>query len=210
MAINLNRLDARHRELWRSGVRPAQLIDYLCSSPSFPDALPLIGCASSFPGCGFDTEICGNCPLADGHSICHKVTNDQLHQRSVTCKTRSGPTWLCRLSPLCRFRLHGAEVECGSSSSQTVTDRQCAPRRPTHGSRTPAIEPIQTTKPLAHEQLWRQPAKMLEAQPVVTSLKPLPTWRHLGDLCPNQLPSCDRIKVDVERDPYPKMGAPRN
>ena len=31
-------------------------------------------------------------------------------------------------------------------------------------------------KPLAEEQLWRQPAKMLDAQPVMMSLYPLPTW----------------------------------
>ena len=120
MTINLKRMDARHRELLRSRVHPAQPTDSLSSSPSFPDAFPLIGCASSVPCCGFDTEICGNCSLADGHTICHKVTNNQLPQRCVVCqecgicKTGSGPTWLCRLSPLCRFGLHGAEVECDS------------------------------------------------------------------------------------------------
>ena len=36
---------------------------------------------------------------------------------------------------------------------------------------------------LAQEQLWRQPAKMLDAQPLMMLLYPLPTWRHLGDLC---------------------------
>ena len=40
-----------------------------------------------------------------------------------------------------------------------------------------------STRPLAQEQLWRQNAKMLDAQPVMMSLYPSPTCRHLGDLC---------------------------
>ena len=38
-------------------------------------------------------------------------------------------------------------------------------------------------RPLYQEQLWRQSAKMLDAQPVMMSLYLFPTCRHLGDLC---------------------------
>ena len=48
-------------------------------------------------------------------------------------------------------------------------------------------------RPLAQEQLWRQPSEMLEAHPVMTSLKPLPTWTRLGDLCVSAL----RAKISI-------------
>ena len=51
------------------------------------------------------------------------------------------------------------------------------------GTTYPYLWTNSSKRPLAQEQLWRQPAKMLDAQPVMMSLYPLPTCRRLGDLC---------------------------
>ena len=67
-------------------LHPAQTIDSLSSSPSFPHAFPLIGCESSFPRCGFDPEMCGRSPLTDGHLLCHQMTHNQLHRRFAVCQ----------------------------------------------------------------------------------------------------------------------------
>ena len=91
-----------------------------------------------------------------------------------TCRTGFSPDWLCRLSPLSRSAPHHETVALDSYSSQTVTDHRCALRKPIQEPRTPVLGPIQT-KDLAPELLRKQPSKMLDAQPVMTSLYPLPT-----------------------------------
>ena len=173
-------MNARHPELLRSRVRLTQTIDSLRPSSAFPDAFPSVGCASSFPACGFDPEVCDGCSLANGHSLCHKMADDQLHSSICRlpgewiCRTWPVPTWLCRLLVSCQFAPHHAKVEYGSNLSQTVTDHQCAPRRPTQGSRTPVSGP-ETANHWPQSSSGGNTAKMPEAPPVLTSLKPLPT-----------------------------------
>ena len=61
---------------------------------------------------------------------------------------------------------------CSSQTDQGTTYPAC-PNAWTNSNR----------RPLAQEQLWRQPAKMLDPQPVITSLYPLLARRYLSDLC---------------------------
>ena len=82
----------------------------------------------------------------------------------------------------------------------------CSPQTdpvPTH----PSDWTSSNKRPLAQEQLRRLPAKMLEAQPVMTALIPLPTWRHLGDLCVNLPKPKSRSGIPLPQIPE-SAGAP--
>ena len=62
VSIDLNRVDARHREFLRLRVRLAQTVDSLGPSSAFPDALPLLCCTSPLPCCSFDHQVGSCCP----------------------------------------------------------------------------------------------------------------------------------------------------
>ena len=144
VTMNLKRMDARHREILRDRVHPAkndrlsQLFAFLSRCVSI-DWMRIF-----FSRLRFRSRDLWQ--LSHGTWALHLPQGDQRSTSSAIChlpgewicKTGSGPTWLCRLSP-CQFGLHRAAVDCDSSASQIVTDRHCAPRRPIQGSRTPEI-----------------------------------------------------------------------
>ena len=89
MTVDLNRVNACHRELLRLGVRLAQAIDSLGPSPAFPYAFPLTCGTSPFPCSRLDPQISGCCPQTNGDSVSLKMADDQLSKGFVVCQKRS-------------------------------------------------------------------------------------------------------------------------
>ena len=66
VTVELNRVNACHRGLFRLRVHIAETIDSLGPSPGFPYASPLTCGASPFPRSHFDPQISGCCPRQMG------------------------------------------------------------------------------------------------------------------------------------------------
>ena len=88
MTVDLNRVNACHRELLRLGVHLAQAIDSLGPSPAFPYALPLTCGTSPFARSRLDHQISGCCPQTNGDSVSLKMADDQFPKGFVICQKR--------------------------------------------------------------------------------------------------------------------------
>ena len=96
VTVDLNRVNACHRELLRFGVHLEQAIESLGPSPAFPYAFPLACGASSFHRSRFDCQISGCCPQTDGDpSVSRWLTinfpRDLSFARSVDLHERVSP-----------------------------------------------------------------------------------------------------------------------
>ena len=88
VTVDLNRVNACHRELVRLGVHLAQAIDSLGPSSAFPYALPLSCGTSPFPRSRFNLQISGCCPQTNGDSVSLKMADDQFPKGLVVCQKR--------------------------------------------------------------------------------------------------------------------------
>ena len=91
VSIDLNRVDARHREFLRLRFHLAQTVDSLGPSSAFPHALPLLCCTSPLPCCSFDPQVGSCCPQTNGWLTINFPSNLSF-SRSVDLQDRVRPS----------------------------------------------------------------------------------------------------------------------
>ena len=90
---------------------------------------------------------------------------------------------VCRRGPCCK--LSNEQVALLSQFVHHLPNgRPCARFFSYQEPHTPKLGPVQTVSLWPKSSSWDP--KMLDAQPLMMSPYPLPTWRHLGDLCVNE------------------------
>ena len=149
VTVDLNRVNACHREFLRLRVHLAQTIDSLGPSPAFPYALPLTCGTSPFPRSRFDPQISGCCPQKMGTpSVSRRLAisfpRDLSFARSVDLHERVNPNSAVQTFTALPILTASWKSCIRLLFVKNVTDHRCALRRPNQGPRTQVLGQIRT------------------------------------------------------------------